>query len=266
MNQLKLVNTGSGSISIDKKVIGDMEVNSVNLRDVWRFVESKQEFSNWAKNRLNRATEGVDFTSFDKVIKRETGSTRIKDYIVSVDYAKMICMLENNSKGDELRKYFIDCEKKLLSQRKVPQTYAEALLEAGRSALENERLEAEKQKALAQAEYQDKALTTSQIRNGLRTKENKKLKAKIRGYQNNFASILQYTVREGIDTRGVSTNTIVTKLRKECSEDQKIKQTIEGDKFPSWCFELDYLDARKEDIEVMIELLKRKKEIGFYLD
>ena len=56
--------------------------------------------------------------------------------------AKELSMVENNEKGSQARKYFIEVEKKYKAL-KVPQSYAQALLEAGRLALELERVELE---------------------------------------------------------------------------------------------------------------------------
>lgn len=39
-----------------------------------------------------------------------------KDYIITLDMAKELSMVENNVKGRQARKYFIACEKKLRQQ------------------------------------------------------------------------------------------------------------------------------------------------------
>ena len=40
------------------------------------------------------------------------GTTRI-EYFITLDMAKQLSLVENNEKGREFRKYFIECEKKL---------------------------------------------------------------------------------------------------------------------------------------------------------
>jgi hypothetical protein len=119
------------------------------------------------------------------------------------------------------------------------------------------------EKALQQAEYQNKALTTSQTRNALKTKENNKLRAKLRGYAEDYASIAQYVTTEKINVYGISTNSIVTMLKTIATPEQDIvKQTLKGDKYASFCFSIEFLDAHKEDIQVMIELLKEGKPLA----
>ena len=82
--------------------------------------------------------ENVDFLG----VRQSVEGNQIITYIASLDTAKHLCMLARTQQAHQIREYFIECEKKFSqnSQYKIPQTYAEALLEAGRLALENEKL------------------------------------------------------------------------------------------------------------------------------
>ena len=86
----------------------------VSARELHSFLESKQEFSNWIKNRIKKYgfIENEDFTSFDNIIKREKGATIQKEYALKLDCAKEIAMVEGNQKGKDARLYFINFEKK----------------------------------------------------------------------------------------------------------------------------------------------------------
>lgn len=86
---------------------------AVNARELHQFLESKQEFSNWIKGRIEKYgfVENQDYSSFDNIIKRESGATVRKEYALSLDMAKELSMVENNEKGRLARKYFIECEK-----------------------------------------------------------------------------------------------------------------------------------------------------------
>lgn len=70
--------------------------------------------ANWIKNRIDNYgfQENVDYVSFDEVIKRATGATTRKEYILTLDTAKEIAMVENNAKGRMVRRYFIEAEKR----------------------------------------------------------------------------------------------------------------------------------------------------------
>jgi len=86
----------------------------VEARELHQFLESKQEFVNWIKKRIDEYgfVEGQDFTSFDKIIKREKGATTLKEYSLSLDMAKELAMVERSDKGRKARQYFIEVEKR----------------------------------------------------------------------------------------------------------------------------------------------------------
>ena len=108
----------TSEIAISKTLIGDREINSVNLRDVWEFLGSRQDFSDWVKNRVKEFSQGVDFIKNHKVM--EKGRKPLTEYIATIDTAKMICMVERNAKGHELRRYFVECEKELKKKSTLP--------------------------------------------------------------------------------------------------------------------------------------------------
>ena len=85
----------------------------VNARELYEFLEAGQEFATWIKGRISKYDfiEGEDFT-IDKFIN---GKATQKDYIITIDMAKEVAMVENNGKGKEARKYFIECEKQAKS-------------------------------------------------------------------------------------------------------------------------------------------------------
>jgi phage anti-repressor protein len=86
-------------------------IDTVNARELWQALGSKQEFANWVKSRLDGFAEGQDFT-VDKFINGR--ATQI-DYHLTIDTAKHLAMLERNEKGMQIRQYFIEVEKKAKS-------------------------------------------------------------------------------------------------------------------------------------------------------
>ena len=103
---------------VQKHKIGNETVNAVNARELWSKLESKQEFAAWIKNRISDYgfSQAIDFTVIDNFIDDETafgGKRKQRDYIISIDMAKELSMVERNDAGKIARRYFIDCEKQL---------------------------------------------------------------------------------------------------------------------------------------------------------
>ena len=98
-------------IAITKSEIGNTELNSVNARDIHNYLEVKTHLSTWIKRAIEKYDfkENIDF-SILKSGNPNGGIDKI-DYIVTIDMAKELAMLENNEKGKEIRKYFIKIEK-----------------------------------------------------------------------------------------------------------------------------------------------------------
>lgn len=117
-------------VPILKQAIGNEEVNAVNARDLHKTLESKQDFSTWIKARIEKLklTQGRDFEVFHKIMENSNGGRPLVEYIVSIEIAKHLCMIEMTDKGHKVREYFIECEKQLnKSQHRIPQTFLEAL-------------------------------------------------------------------------------------------------------------------------------------------
>ena len=78
-------------------------------------LQSGQEYAAWIKKRIKECQfeEGKDFW-FDKIIKSKTrgGNRRSIDYLLTLDSAKELAMLERNKIGHFIRRYFIDVEKR----------------------------------------------------------------------------------------------------------------------------------------------------------
>ncbi|EOJ4917090.1 antA/AntB antirepressor family protein, partial [Escherichia coli] len=86
----------------------------VNARDLHGFLEVGKDFSNWIRARLNEYgfVENLDYILFSPNLAKTPGRRR-KDYHLTLDTAKELAMVERNEKGRQIRRYFIECEKKL---------------------------------------------------------------------------------------------------------------------------------------------------------
>ena len=99
-------------IAITKSEIGNTELNSVNAREIHSYLQVNTKFADWIRRAIEKYDfkENVDYVCFLK--NEKAGNNAIsKDYIVTLDMAKELAMLENNEKGKEIRKYFIKVEK-----------------------------------------------------------------------------------------------------------------------------------------------------------
>lgn len=90
----------------------------VSARELYEFLEVKRDFTTWIKARIKKYEgfiENLDFTVVSIAPQNggaiKGGQNRV-DYILKLDMAKELSMIENNAKGREARRYFIECEKK----------------------------------------------------------------------------------------------------------------------------------------------------------
>lgn len=109
----------------------------INAREVHRLLKSKRHYSMWIKARINQAgfIENQDFAIVQSLVvdspklaskntvhflhnkigeQKETrgGHNRV-DYIVSLDMAKHLCLMEKNEIGRAVRQHFIEAESQL---------------------------------------------------------------------------------------------------------------------------------------------------------
>ncbi|MEC4591608.1 phage antirepressor KilAC domain-containing protein [Nitrospirillum amazonense] len=111
---------------VSVEAIDGRQTQTVNLRDLHRFLAIGRDFSTWARERISRYgfIEDVDYVTsvFTKSGENpqspvsgigHTGGKAVVEYHVSLDMAKELAMVENNERGQRVRRYFIDCERRL---------------------------------------------------------------------------------------------------------------------------------------------------------
>ncbi|WP_288513937.1 antA/AntB antirepressor family protein [uncultured Victivallis sp.] len=127
-------------INITTTTINNEEVNAVNARELHEKLEVKTQFKDWMPRRIEEFgfEEGRDFT----VLKNEhgrnvSGKFSSKEYIISLDMAKELAMVENNEQGRRIRRYFIEVEKNARKFSEAVAAQVSAMIPVIR---ENERL------------------------------------------------------------------------------------------------------------------------------
>jgi len=135
---------------------------AVNARHLHAFLESKQRFADWIKDRIEKyglienqdyvvvnVLSNIDDQKYDIFDKKDTvinlrsginqrvsaGGSNKKEYALTLDCAKELAMVEGNERGKEARQYFIEKEKQLrhvvkhLSQFEIMQQSLNVLME-----------------------------------------------------------------------------------------------------------------------------------------
>ena len=82
-----------------------------NAEKLFAILEVNSKFADWIKNRISQYgfIENQDYVI---QIAYTKGRPR-KEYFITLDMAKELCMVENNERGKEARRYFIKCEQEL---------------------------------------------------------------------------------------------------------------------------------------------------------
>ena len=108
---------------------------TVNARELHKFLEVGKIFGAWINDRINQYgfVENEDYVVVSENGNNPLGGRPSKDYHIAIDMAKELSMIERNEKGKEARQYFIDRDNKLSkveSAVQLPQNY---LFRIGRS-------------------------------------------------------------------------------------------------------------------------------------
>ena len=103
--------TNSNLIPVFNGLIQNQPVQLCNARELHAFVESKQEYATWIKNRISEYgfIQDEDYL----VITERTNGRPRKEYHITLDMGKELGMVERNERGRQIRQYFIRCERTL---------------------------------------------------------------------------------------------------------------------------------------------------------
>lgn len=123
--------TNTTLIPITRHSFKNHDIDAVNARDLHEFLGSSQQFSDWIQNRINDYSFEQDRDFFIILCKTPTGGRPRSEYIISIDMAKELCMVERNDRGRQARLYFIECERRLKETQEAK--HAEAMARLNKS-------------------------------------------------------------------------------------------------------------------------------------
>lgn len=102
----------------------------INARDLHKVLQVKTRFDIWINRRLedNLFLENVDFLNVIKSERVKTGvwgsrEMEVKDYHLTIDTAKHLCLMEHSEIGYKIRQQFIEDDNKMRAL--IPQLKAE---------------------------------------------------------------------------------------------------------------------------------------------
>lgn len=121
----------NGLIKLNQSAINGETVQTVNARELHQFLEVGRDYTSWIKGRIEKYgfVENQDYVlTFTRTGERQ--NVVMTEYHISIGMAKELAMVENNDKGREARKYFIECEKQLKQVFSPKQKFLLNILEA----------------------------------------------------------------------------------------------------------------------------------------
>lgn len=87
----------------------------VSARELHKGLEVKTQYTKWVARMFEYGfEENVDYVTISqKRLTAQGNETTYTDHVLKLDCAKEIAMIQRSEKGKQVRKYFIECEKKL---------------------------------------------------------------------------------------------------------------------------------------------------------
>ncbi|ELO3636700.1 antA/AntB antirepressor family protein [Salmonella enterica] len=100
--------------------IGGRETGTVSARALHRALGIGRDFTSWIKGRIEQYgfIAGTDYVRVENLSSPKRGSAKIRqqvehDYLLTLNMAKELAMVERGEQGRAVRRYFIQCEEAL---------------------------------------------------------------------------------------------------------------------------------------------------------
>ena len=109
--------TNSNLIPVFNGLIQNQPVQLCNARELHTFLEIQTRYNDWIKNRINEYgfIQDEDYL----VITERTNGRPRKEYHITLDMGKELGMVERNERGRQIRKYFIECERRAIQPKQI---------------------------------------------------------------------------------------------------------------------------------------------------
>jgi phage anti-repressor protein len=115
MERLRVIESGIVPVYEDSE-----ERTLIDARELHEFLDVGKKFADWIRYRIDQYNflEGIDYFCFPNLgSKGGRGGHNAIDYLLTIDMAKELGMVENNLRGRQVRRYFIECERRLRAAR-----------------------------------------------------------------------------------------------------------------------------------------------------
>jgi phage anti-repressor protein len=116
-------------IKVSVVKIGENSVKSVSARDLHEKLKVGRDFSTWIKGRIQKYSF-VEYEDYILTVPQNGGAGKMGlfdgsdkiEYFITLDMAKELAMIENNPIGRNIRKYFIELEKRYFQKLEESET------------------------------------------------------------------------------------------------------------------------------------------------
>ena len=109
--------TNSNLIPVFNGLIQNQPVQLCNARELHAFLEIQTRYNDWINNRINEYGFIQDEDYF--IITERTNGRPRKEYHITLDMGKELGMVERNERGRQIRKYFIECERRASQPKQI---------------------------------------------------------------------------------------------------------------------------------------------------
>ncbi len=115
-----VVNEFADIVPVISGRIGERETNIVSARALHGALGVGRDFTNWIKGRVSQYgfVVGVDYIAVENLSSPKRASAKSRqqiehDYLLTLNTAKELAMVERSEQGRAIRRYFIQCEEAL---------------------------------------------------------------------------------------------------------------------------------------------------------